>query len=113
MPHSLIQLLGCLAIGGYVATFARSTLSDPEAMRSRWFSQLPKRLWSLKLLRYVAVVWIFLGFVVMPNGLATLPFMAEYVGHKLLLGVACFSLISTVLVVSTTPRKKLNSENYS
>ena len=51
--------------------------------------------------------WIFLGFFIIPNGLAFVDFMQKYTGPKLLLAAAGFAMVASTVVVFTTSRQKL------
>ena len=106
----VVQVVGCLLVGLYIVVFGRSTLRNPEAVRSRWFSNLPPKLWTLKLLRGVSILWIFLGFFVKPNGLAFLDSAQKYGGAKLLVGALAVAAVATGIVVLMTPRIKLEEK---
>ncbi len=107
MAHPVVQLVFFLALGLCVIHFARSTYSRPDLTRQRWFQQLPDRAWSLALLRGIAVVWIFGGFILISQGVTAFPFMSGYRGAKLFIVVTAVAVAATALVVSTTPRRRL------
>ena len=93
MGQSAIQLVFFAAIGLYVIVFARTTFSQPERIRQRWYSWLPERQWTSTLLRGFAVFLMFAGFLVIANGLVLLPFLAVYRGVKLLAFVVILAAI--------------------
>src|SRR5678815_4649790 len=64
MGQSAVQLVFSAAIGLYVIVFARTTFSQPERIRQRWYSWLPDRPWTSRLLRGFAVFLMFAGFLV-------------------------------------------------
>jgi hypothetical protein len=103
---SVLQLVVLVGVGLFVIHFARSTYSQPEAIRQRWFPELPNRAWALKLLRGFAVFWIFGGFLLISQGIATLPVISEHRGLRLLLLVVVVAVAGTALVVSNTPRRQ-------
>jgi hypothetical protein len=106
MRNAAIQLVGSVALGVYVLVFARSTFGEPERIRQDWFSQLPEREWSARLLRIVAVFWMFGGFLLIANGFVTLPFLDQYRGFKLLTFDLIIAAALTALLAANTPRRK-------
>jgi hypothetical protein len=104
MEHSVIQLVGSTAIGLYVIFFARATFMQPERIRQRWYSGLPKRQWASTLLRCAAVFWMFGGFLLIANGLVALPFFGAYRGVKLLICVVIVAAAFAGLLAAHTRR---------
>ena len=106
MGHLAIQLVLSTAIGLYVIVFARTTFSQPERIRQRWYSWLPERQWTSTFLRCFAVFGMFGGFLLIANGLVALPFLAVYRGVKLLTFVVILAAIFAGLLAANTPRRR-------
>lgn len=105
MSYRIVQFVLPVAIGVYIIVFARSSYRHPDAVRRRWFHQLPDRHWALTLLRGMAVLWLFGGFMLIAEAATVLPVLREYRGVKLLLIGTVVAIAATALVVSTAPRQ--------
>lgn len=106
MLRYLLQLAVSVAFGMYIIHFARSTYSFPEAKRRRWYSVLPEQEWSSTVLRCLAVVWIFSGFLFIANGVILFPFFDQYRGIELVLILVVLAAGATAIVISMTPKRK-------
>ena len=106
----ILQLLFCFGVGAYVIRFALLTYANPERIRERWFSKLPQRGWSLRLLRAVSVFWVFGGCMVVSQGLTTLPVFQQHHGTNMLLIVVAGAVIVTAVLVSTRRVSRLKTQ---
>ncbi len=59
MLNPLVALLFYLAVGVLVIRFGRSSYARPEITLQRWYSYLPRKDWSRRLLRGLSVFWVF------------------------------------------------------
>jgi len=106
MERAALQLIFSFALGLYVIVFARALFNQPERMRQRWYRWLPERLWVCRFLRYVAVFFMWCGFMLMAGGLMALPLLAQNAGTKLAICVAIVAAVLTGLVAANTPRRQ-------
>jgi len=71
-------------------------------MHDRWLrGSLARRTW---LLRAMAAVWVFIGFIALGSALAYLPPIRLHTGWTLLTFVSSISLVGTVVLLIATPR---------
>lgn len=90
------------AVGIWALTFGLKTYSRPEMMHDRWLQgSLPRRKWVL---RAMAAVWVFIGFIALGSALICLPMIRVAPGGTLLRTALLISLVGTVFVLVVTPR---------
>jgi len=100
--HDAIQMLVYAGIGVWALAFGRKTYCQPELMNQRWlWNVLPRRKW---LLRMIAAVWVFSGFVALGSSLSCLPPIRAHSGSTWLALELSVSVASTVLLLALTPR---------
>src|SRR5690348_1088259 len=68
MLNPLVALLFYLAVGVIVIRFGRSSYARPGITLERWYSYLPRKDWSRRLLRGISVFWVFGGFLIIATG---------------------------------------------
>ena len=100
--HQIFQMLVYAGIGVWALVLGRKTYSHPEMLHDRWLrGSLPRRKW---LLRTMAAVWVFSGFIALGSALASLPAIRARCGDALLELVLSISLAGTIIVLGSTPR---------
>ena len=105
MGISAIKLIIATAIGLWVISFSRTTFSAPEAYRQRWQPWLPSARWASTLLRCLAVLGMFGGFLWIESGLTVLPFVTAHRGVELATGAAILAAAFAGLLAANTPRR--------
>jgi len=105
MLNPFVALLFYLAAGVVVIRFGRSSYARPEITLQRWYSYLPRRDWSRRLLRGFSVFWVFGGFLIIATGITGLPVLRNFRGSLLLAIVPIIAALSTVLLLWTTPHR--------
>ena len=105
MLNPLVALLFYLAVGVLVIRFGRSSYARPEITLQRWYSYLPRKDWSRRLLRGLSVFWVFGGFLVIATGITGLPVLRNFRGSLLLVIVPIIAALSTALLLWTTPHR--------
>jgi hypothetical protein len=89
-------------VGVWAFVFGRKTWSRPERMHDRWLGgTLPRRKWVL---RAMAAVWVFIGFIALGSALVCLPPIRQRSGGTLLALVSFFSLVGTAITLNATRR---------
>ena len=104
MRNPLVALLFYIALGAVVIRFARSSYAEPEMTLRRWYSYLPQKNWSIRLLRSFAVFWVFCGFLMIGSGIAGLPVLENSHGFLLLGIIVASAALGTALLLWATPR---------
>ena len=100
--HELLQMLIHAGVGAWALVFGRKTWSRPEMMHDRWLSgSIARRTW---LLRMMAAVWVFIGFIALGSALTYLPPIRLYSGWALVTFISGISLVGTIVILSVTPR---------
>ena len=83
--REVLQMLVYAGVCVWALMFGRRTYSAPELMHDRWLSgRLPRR---KGLLRTMAAVWVFTGFIALGSSVACLPPIKAQSGVTLLAGV--------------------------
>jgi hypothetical protein len=104
MRNPFVALLFYIALGTVIIRFARSSYAEPEMTLRRWYSHLPQKNWSIRLLRGFAVFWVFCGVLVIGSGIASLQVLEHSHGSLLLVIILTIAALSTALLVRATPR---------
>jgi hypothetical protein len=103
--HEVFQMLIYAGVGVLAFVFGRNIWSRPERMHDHWLRGslgLPRRKW---LLRTVAAIWVFIGFIAWGSALFCLPRIRQHSGDAAVLLVLLLSLVGTVVVLGFTPRR--------
>ena len=106
MLNPLVALLFYLAVGVLVIRFGRSSYARPEITLQRWYSYLPRKDWSRRLLRGFSVFWVFGGFLIIATGITGLPVLKNFRGALLLVIVPIIAALSTALLLWRTPHRQ-------
>jgi hypothetical protein len=105
MLNPLVALLFYLAVGVIVIRFGRSSYARPGITLERWYSYLPRKDWSRRLLRGISVFWVFGGFLIIATGITSLPALRNFRGSLLVVIVPIIAALSTALLLWKTPHR--------
>jgi hypothetical protein len=105
MLNPLIAVFFYFVVGVLVIRFARSSYARPEITLQRWYSYLPRKDWSRRLLRGFSVFWVFGGFLIIATGITGLPVLRNFHGPFLLVLVPIIAALGTALLLWTAPHR--------
>jgi hypothetical protein len=105
-PNPIVGLLFYLAVGLWLIKVARNAYSHPDSFLQRWYSYLPQKGWTRRMLRAFSVFWIFGAILIILSGLVRpIPFLNNHRGDSLVLAFVSIAIVGTLLLV---PREKSN-----
>ena len=102
-PSQIVGLLFYLTVGLWLIKVARNAYSQPDSFLQLWYSFLPQKGWTRRLLRAFSVFWIFGAILIILSGLVRpIPYLNNHRGDSLVPAFISIAIVGTALLV---PRK--------
>ena len=105
MPNPILGLFVYVFAGFYAVWWGRKAFFYPNEILKRWYSYVPLKSWSRKLLRAFSVFWVFGGILIMLQGVS--PFLQKI--HRFGLVLASVSIAAAGTVVLLRRGRKIQA----